>query len=215
MGRPATSRRVLVGTAVAAVAVAVGLGALFALTPNVRRPQAVPGEPLLKQDEDLFTDRQVGLQFTPPGNWSMQARSLESPREHRPERMLVKFKRLIPGLEVAWLRVSVADAPEDLSPAELLKSRKPPEPEWTVKKDVEDGLTIDGRPAARITFGGPFDPDQRGVREFVSEVVAVRRGPHVFYFAGTFTPTDPTGRKRVRNAVASAILEPERFAPGP
>jgi hypothetical protein len=214
MARKPTSR-VLVGTGAAALAVATGLGALFALTPKVHRPEAVPGEPLWKHDEDLFTDRQIGLQFTPPGNWSMQARSLESPREHRPERMVVKFKRLIPGLEVAWLRVSVADAPDDRTPAELLKTRKPPEPDWTVKKGIEDGLTVDGRAAARITFGGRLETDDKGDREFVCEVVAVRRGPQVFYFAGTYTPSDPTGQKRVRTAVNSAVLDPDRFAAGP
>ena len=43
----------------------------------------------------------------------------------------------------------------------------------------------------------------------------VRRGSQVFYFAGTYTPSDPTGQKRVRNAVASAILDPARFAANP
>jgi hypothetical protein len=217
---PRPTRRVLIGTAAAALAAAAGLGALFALTPRVRPPAAVPGEPLLRQNDseepDLFTDRQVGVQFVPPGGWSMQARTTESPREHKPERMVVKYKRLIPGHQVAWLRVSVADAPADQSPADLLKTRKPPEPDWKVRKSVEDGLTVGGQPAARVTFGGPFETDDKGDRDFTCEVVAVRPRPgepRVFYFAGTFMTGDPTGQKRVRAAIDSAAFDPARFAP--
>jgi hypothetical protein len=208
-----TRRRVLAGTAAAAALVAGGLGALFAFTPKVRPPAATPGRPLLQNDEELFTDQQVGLQFAPPKFWSLQARSLDSPQEHRSERMVVKYKRLIPGLQVAWLKVSVGDAPGDKSPAEMLASRKLPEPDWKVTKPVEDGLTVAGRPAARVTFGGPLDPDHQGVRDFTNEVVAVRRGPQMFYFAGTYVTADPKGQKRIRTAIDTASLDPERFAP--
>jgi hypothetical protein len=205
--RPA--RRVLIGVAAAAAAVAVGLGALFAFTPRWAPPAPVPGRPLLQDDVDLFTDRQVGLQFVPPGGWSMQARTTESPHEHKPERMVVKFKRLMPGHEVAWLRVSVADVAGDASPADLLKTRKPPEPDWSVRKPIEDGLTVGGRPAARITFGGPFELEEKGTRDFTCEIVAVRPNrPQVFYFSGTFKTGDPTGQKRVRAALDSVVFDP-------
>src|SRR4051812_1619355 len=114
-----TTKRVLVGTAAAAAVVAAGLGALFAFTPKAKWPEAVPGRPLLQQGGwfaaggGVFPARQVGVQFSPPVNWSMQVRSTESPHEHKPERTVVKYKRLIPGLQVAWLKLSVADAPED------------------------------------------------------------------------------------------------------
>jgi hypothetical protein len=215
-----TTRRVLIGTAAAAAGLAAGLSALFAFTPKPKWPEPVPGRPLLESHgdiytdhQDLFTDRQVGLQFTAPANWSMQARSTESPHEHKPDRMVVKYKRLIPGLDLAWFKVNVSDVPEDQSPADLLKKRKPPEEGWVVRHDVEDGLTVAGRPAARVTFGGPLDPDTKGARDFTCEVVAVRRGPQVFYFSGTYTTADPKGQKRVRTAVDSVVLDPQRFAP--
>jgi hypothetical protein len=211
MTNPNPRRRVLVGTATVAVLIAAGLGALFAFTPRVRLPEPLPGRPLLQQDEQLFTDRQVGVQFTPPMYWSMQTRSTESPNEHRSERVIVKYKRLIPGYQVAWIKLSVADAPGDESPAELLKKRKPPEPDWTITKPIEEGLTVAGRPAARITFGGPFDPDQEGIRDFSCEVVAIRRGPRAFFFSGTFVTADPKGQKRGRTALDSLILDADRI----
>jgi hypothetical protein len=209
---PLTRKRVLAGTAAAAL-VASGLGALFAFTPSLRPPSATPGRPLLQNDDELFTDQQIGLQFAPPKLWSLQARSLDSPHEHRSERMIVKYKRLIPGLQLAWLKASVADAPNDKSPAELLAGRKPPEPEWRVTKPVEDGISVAGRPAARVTFGGPLDPDHHGARDFTNEVVAVRRGTQMFYFAGTYVTADPKGQKRIRTAIDSVVLDRERFAP--
>jgi hypothetical protein len=209
-----TSKRVLIGTAAAAAALAIGLGALFAFTPKVKFPEAIEGRPLLHHEGELFTDRQAGIQFAPPAYWSLQARSTVAPRDRKPERMLVKFKRLIPGLQMAWIRVSVADVPEDQTPAELLKKRKPPETDWTVKKEVEDGLEVGGKPAARITFGGPYDPDQKGLRDYTCEVVAIRRGPQVFYFAGTYETSDPKGQKRIRTALDTVVLDPDRFAGG-
>ncbi|HEY1379138.1 MAG TPA: hypothetical protein VGF55_20215 [Gemmataceae bacterium] len=216
-----TRKRVLVGTVSAAAVVAAGLGALFAFTPRAKWPEPIPGRPLLQQGglfddhQDVFTDRQVGVQFNPPINWSMQVRSTESPHEHRPERTVVKYKRLIPGLQVAWLKVSVADAPGGESPAELLKKRKPPEEDWKVTKPVEDGLTVGGQPAARVTFGGPFDPDQKGERDFTCEVVAVRHGEQMFYFSGTYVTADPKGQKRIRTALDSVTFDPNQFAAAP
>jgi hypothetical protein len=129
--------------------------------------------------------------------------------------MVVKYKRLNPEYDLAWFKVNVADVPEDQSPADLLKKRKPPEEGWVVRKEVEDGLTVAGRPAARVTFGGPFDPDTKGVRDFTCEVVAVRRGPQVFYFSGTYTTADPKGQKRIRTAVDTVVFDVERFAATP
>lgn len=211
------TKRVLAGTAAAAVVVAATLGALFAFTPNAKRPQFVEGRPLLGEAGKVFTDVQVGVQFSPPADWAMQARSTESPTNHRPERMLVKYKRLVPGAQVAWLRVTVADADadDDQTPADLLRNRKPQESGWKVIKQVEDGLTVGGLRAARITFGGPFDPTGRGKKDFVSEMVAVRRGAQVFYFAGTFAADDPSGRQQVRAAVESAVFDADRFTSGP
>jgi hypothetical protein len=207
------SRRVVIGTVAAAVALAAGLGALFAFTPKVAVPDAPEGRPMFDEQNKVFVDRQVWLQFTPPELWAMQARSTRAPSTSMPERMVVKYKRH-PALDSAWLRVSVADVPEDQPLADLLKKRRLPEPSWKVRTPVEDRLTVAGLPAARITFGGPYNPDEKGARDFTSEVVAVRRGPQVFYFAGTYVTADPKGLKRIRTAIDSVILDPDRIAAG-
>src|SRR5262249_52331363 len=153
-----------------AASVFVLLFAAFALlvifAPYFQTPATIEGRPLLEQGGTIFTDDQVGIQFTPPSGWGMQARSTESPTMHKPERMVVKYKRIVKGPNVAWLRVSVADAPSEKTPADLLRDRKPREAHWTRTKDVEDGLTIGGRPAARVTFGGLMYPDMGGSRHF-------------------------------------------------
>jgi hypothetical protein len=205
-------KRALIGTTVVAILVAAGLGVLFAFTPRPRLSEPIAGLPLLQQDEKLFTDRQAGIQFTPPMYWSMQVRSTEAPNAHKSERLVVKYKRLIPGYQVGWLKVSVADAPEDKPLADLLKMRKLPEEDWKVTKPVEEGFTVAGRPAARITFGGPLDPDQQGTKDYTCELVVVRRGSQVIYISGTFATADEKGQKRIRTALDSLVLDPDRFA---
>ena len=176
-----------------------------------RKPVATPGRPLLQNDDELFTDSQLQVQFTPPGNWSMQARSTEAPNTHKAERTVVKFKRLIPGLDVAWIKLSAIDTPADQSPVDFLSHRSPPEPGWAVTKKLEE-LTLKGLPAARITWSGPFDPDQQGVRNFSCEQTAVRRDKQLFVFSGTYLTSDAVGLKRIRTAVDSAVFTSGEFA---
>jgi len=202
------TKRAIVGTAVAAALVAAGLGALWAFTPDPRRPRAEEGRALLRLPDGPFADEQVGLRFTPPAGWALQVVSIESPRVQKPERTLVKYKRVAPNVPVAWLKVTVMSDPGDRSPEELVRSRKPPEPGWKVVKDVEGDVTVAGRPAARITFGGELEPDGSARVPFVCEVVAVRRGGRALFFAGTYPAHDAAARQAARAAVESAVLAP-------
>jgi hypothetical protein len=198
----------VVATALGTVVV---LGAAFALmvilAPYFNRPTYIEGRPLLLQDGPYFTDDQVGFQFTPPPGWGMQARSTESPTTHKPERMVVKYKRLVRGPKVAWLRVSVADAASDAKPEDLLRTRKPREISWVLTKEVESGLTIGGRPAARVTFGGMMNPDSSGSRHCTAEVFAVVVVDRVIYFTGTFTTSDNEARQQLRTSIESAVFQ--------
>lgn len=184
-----------------AMVVAAGIYLVLFYTPPVRLPEALEGRPLLEQDGPEFHDRQIGLRFTPPAGWGMQARSTESPTTHKPERMVVKYKRLVRGPNVAWLRVHVVDAEDDRTPDELIKTRKPRENQWTVTKPIESGLTIAGRPAARVTFGGLMDADGKGSRPCSAEVVAFRVGNRAFYFTGTYHNADTETQKLLREAM--------------
>ncbi len=202
----ASSPRFLGGLIAIAVIALIGFGLLFALTSRPQHHRYVEGTPLLQKAESLFNDTQVGLQFAPPKDWSMQVRSTESPGQHLPERTLVKFKRFIPNVAAAWLKVVIKDTPEDQAPVDVLRKRKPPEKGWKVTKEVEDGVKVGDHAAARITFGGPFDPDGRGQRDFTCEIVAVRRGGQIFEFSSTFPTADVEARKQIRAAIESVAF---------
>lgn len=192
------------GIVLTAVLVSASLLALYAFTPDIPVATYTEGRPLLDSDGGEFFDEQLGLRFTPPPGWFMQVRSTESPTTHKSDRTLVKFKRLVKGPKVAWMRVSVVDAPGELAPAELLKQRKPREADWGMTKPIEDGLTVAGRPAARSTFGGNFNPDRQGARPGTTEIIGIRHGQQAIYFAGTFSTADTEAQGQFRAAVASA-----------
>jgi len=192
------------------VAIIVAGGVSWWLGGRPRKPVPTPGRPLLQNDDVLFTDERLQVQFTPPGNWTMQARSTEAPNTHKSERTVVKFKRLIGGLDVAWIKLSAIDAPADTSLPDFLTHRPPPEPGWAAKGKAEE-LTLKGLPAARITWSGPFDPDQQGIRNFTCEQTAVRRDKQIFLFSGTYLSSDPVALRRIRTAVDSAVFTPGEF----
>lgn len=190
----------------------LGLGAINYFIPPAPVMRTVEGTPMIDHDSRLFTDHQVGMQFTPPTGFAMQMRSTEAPTAHKAERTVVKYKRLIRGPKVAWLRVSLGDVTGDPTPAELLKSRKPREANFAVTKPIEDGLTIGGRPAARITFGGLMNPDSSGERKCSAEVTCVRHGPAALYFMATYSDADTECRDMLRAAIESVIFDPKLFA---
>jgi hypothetical protein len=190
--------------AVIAISVFVGIGTIVIsfLTPRPKRFQTIEGRPLLAQDEKGFLDEQVGLRFTPPGDWAMQARSTEAPT-HLAERRLVKYKRVSSSLPVAWLRVWVKDVADEMMPAETLRNHKPPEPDWKPHGEVEKDLRIGGAPAARRMFGGPFDVDGRGNKDFLGEIVAVKRGGRIFEFSAAYLVGDEQAQREIRLTMAS------------
>lgn len=189
-----------------AVFMALGLAVVYAMTPSVYRPAELEGRPMLEQDGPQFVDNQVGITFTPPTGWAMQQRSTESPTTHKAERTIVKFKRLVTGPKAAWFRVTVADVTGDPTPAELIRTRKPRDLHFVVTKEAEDGLTIAGRPASRITFGGEMDTDAKRSRHCTTEIIAMRHGATAIYFMGTYATADPEGLKMIRDAVESTVF---------
>jgi len=201
--------RAAAGWIALAVLVAAALAALFALTPDVPVATYTEGRPLLDSDGAEFLDQQLGLRFTPPPGWFMQVRSTESPTTHKADRTLVKYKRLAKGPKVAWMRVSVVDVSADVPPADFVRDRKPRESNWTVTKGIEDGLTVAGRPAARITYGGAFNPDRQGSRPGTTEIIGFRLGSRAIFFAATFSTADTEARDQFRAAVDSARLDRE------
>lgn len=186
--------------------IAFGAVAVSALVPRPKRYDAVPGRPLLVQDGSLFSDSQVGLRFMPPPEWGMQVRSTEASR-HRPERLLVKYKRVLPDMAVAWLRVRVMDVPSEQSAAEYLKGRKPPEINFSPAGEIEEPLTVANHPAAKRTYTGSFDVDGRGMKPFRCEVAAIKRENRIFEFAGTFAENDEKAKEQLKSTLESVTFE--------
>jgi hypothetical protein len=79
-----------------------------------------------------------------------------------------------------------------------------------VTTKVEE-LKLKGLPAARITWSGPFDPDQQGIRTFSCEQTAIRRDKQLFVFSGTYLSSDSVALRRIRTAVDSAVFTPGEF----
>ncbi len=196
--------------ALIALTVLFGIGVIliWSLTPKPKRFEAIPGLPMLAQDGKEFVDEQVGLRFTPPAEWVMQARSTEAPK-HRAERRLVKYKRASPSLPPAWLRVHITDDTDGISSVELLKQRQPPEGDWKPLGEVEEDLTIGGLPAARRTYSAQFNSEGEGNRQYHCELVIVKRGGRFFEFNGTYPVGDERAQQDIRLAMESVLFLPE------
>jgi hypothetical protein len=192
-------RYVLGGVAVVLVAFA-----LYRLWGYFRGPSipdlTAADRPMLKSDGPEFRDTQVGLRFTAPKRWSMQARTTEAPQAHERDRVLVKYKRILPDLPAAWFRVYVVDTPADQSIEQCLAERNPGN-DWKTKGEVEK-LTVAGQPAARILYGGIYErfPSLR-------EMVGVRRGGQVFYFVSTYRVGDRNAEETTRQLLTTVLFE--------
>src|SRR5262245_39788160 len=121
----------------AALFIALLLAIVLSYRPHRSVSSIAEGQPLLGSAPESFIDSQTGLQFKPPTSWSLQARSSATPKQHLSPRLIVKFKRLIPGEPVAWLRVSVIDSMPGQKLSDYLKTRKPPESDWKMTVDID------------------------------------------------------------------------------
>src|SRR5688500_13144975 len=78
---------------------------LYFIYRHFQGPSAVidtmPNRPMLKSEGKEFYDKDTRVRFTQPPRWAMQLRSTESPDDPRGDRMIVKFKRLIPNQPTA------------------------------------------------------------------------------------------------------------------
>lgn len=157
--------------------------------------------PLLKSEGADFHDAQTGIRFTPPPKWSMQARSYEAPDVQRKDRLVVKFKRVLPNAPAAWLRVEIADVPAAIDIVDAVKQRKAGS-DWKTKGAVEP-MNVAGLAAARIQHGGMYN----GIPS-LRDIVGVRRGPEVIYFIGTYGVGDRQAQEQLRQAIQTSLFDP-------
>jgi hypothetical protein len=172
-----------------AAALLVWLGLLgFAVTNWYFRPQA----PELHHGETAFQSDTERIRFDVPADWVECARA-SLPRGPLPRELpLVKYKHPAEN-NTAMLRVTIANAPPEKTPAQCLEQRLP-EDEWRLMSGPEV-LEVAGAPAARAVWAG-----QGTEKDVVREVVAVRRGTRIFYFTATCLGNDDTSRTQMRRA---------------
>jgi hypothetical protein len=198
---------VLGGLSAGAALLVAGTLVIHSFSPGGKKPGYVQGRPLLESDGPVFSDAELGLRFTYPPGWALQARAAQNHGAHSAERLLVKYKRVVPPDQLAWLSVNVADANDGDSPDQFLRGQRAPESNWKVTKPIEMGLTVGGQPAARVVFGGPFNSGQKASRDFTCELVAVKNGQRIFLLAGMFAAADKVSQQQVRAAIESAVFE--------
>jgi hypothetical protein len=162
--------------------------------------ETVPNRPMLKSEGKEFHDKDTRVRFTTPPRWSMQLRSGEAPDDRRSERMIVKFKRLLPNQPSASFRVIVVDTPQDQEIAESVKNRKPGQG-WGKPSEVTT-LTVSGLPAAKVDYTAPYNgfPSRR-------EITGVRRGGQVFYFIATYQLGDRNAQEECRQTMTTILIE--------
>jgi hypothetical protein len=157
---------------------------------------------VLEQNLDVFRDEIEGYSFRPSPGWLQAARANVSPDERGREHELVKYKRGT-GSQLAFFRVSAVDLPDGTDIAGHLDKTFGKDDKRTSTKPEE--LKLGGAAATRETYSTKWDR-----QTMVREVVIVRRGPRVYFFTGTFSPSDKTSREEVRKMLDSVVWEHER-----
>lgn len=163
--------------------------------------ETVANRPLLKNDAKEFRDSEVGIRFSAPPRWGMQLRSTDAPDDDDPkDRMLVKYKRLLPNSPAAWFRVHVVAAPQDLAIEQFVKDY-PSGHDWKPRGTVRS-TTVGGRPAAEMRYGGAYHgfPSYR-------DIVAVRQGSQVFVFVSTYQVADSAAQQEARQSMNTVLFD--------
>jgi hypothetical protein len=129
----------------------------------------------------------------PPPEWKQQARA-EYPAGPVTERRLLVEYKCFTSAKAASLDVSMLDVPEDKPLIECVRESGT-EDDWkTAEPPIE--LKIGGRPAARGTFTSTQGGEPRSC-----ELVAVRGGSRVYFFAGVVAVGDTRSRDAIRKAI--------------
>jgi hypothetical protein len=164
-----------------------------------------PRPPVLQQNLEVFHDEKEGYSFRPPQGWIQAARGNVVSKEDRGEEIeLVKYKRGS-GKQMVFFRVSAVDLPEGTDLAAYL-DKALGKADKRVSTKPED-VKIGGLPAKRETYNTTWDRDA-----MVKEIVAVRRGPRVYFFTATFAPSDKPAREAVQKILDSVTWEADQKA---
>jgi hypothetical protein len=145
------------------------------------------------QDETVYQNSQEGFRFLPPPEWKQQARAEFPAGPVTEKRLLVEYK-CFTSAKPASLDVSMLDVSEDKPLTECVRELGA-EGDWKATESPVE-LQVGGRSAARGTFTSTQGGEPRSC-----ELVAVRRGSRVYFFAGVFALGDTRSRDAIRKAV--------------
>jgi hypothetical protein len=158
----------------------------------------------LIQDLEVYHDSREGFRLAPPRGWRQHGRGQYPPGQYDKERDLLKYRSLDEG-KVGVFRVSMIDLPEAESATAYLAA-KPPGPErWSVSGTSEP-LKVGGLAAERVTFSGVWE-GRKADEPVTKEVVAVRRGGRVYFFAAIFLAGDKDTRDVARKVLSSVAWD--------
>jgi len=161
--------------------------------------ETVAGRPLLKNESNRFHDQDSGIRFRAPTNWSLQLRTTEAPDAEGKERLIVKYKRLLPKQGLGWLRVYVTDRPKNKSIVEAVAERDPGAGFKPLTK--VESRTIAGVPAASISHSNVYH-NAISVRD----VIGLEYKDRIFFFVATYPAADKGVRDEINQSVNSVVF---------
>lgn len=173
----------------------LGLGLLLVLLLSgcSRRPSA----PAL-EDEPVYRNTQEGFRLLAPEGWTIRARAALPAGKLEREHLLVRYERTDPR-HAAFFEVTAVD----LDPAVSLEGYLAG-PSYGVQRWQPQGspqpVEIADVSGQRFDFAGTIDRHR-----MLKEVVAVRKGPRVYFFSAVFQAGDTASRDQIRDAVASLL----------
>jgi hypothetical protein len=156
-----------------------------------------PRAPALRDDPVYQNDRE-GFRFLAPEGWTQAARTEVPPGKVKAETPLVDYRRT-KGEGRAALRVSLADLPDSTDLGKYLAGPSYGVDKWAPAGPPEE-VSAGSATGTRYAFSGRV-----GKEEVAKEVVAVRRGGRVYFFAALYAPKDVEVRDQLRRVVSSVV----------
>jgi hypothetical protein len=149
-------------------------------------------------DDPVFESKNDALRFVAPAGWSMRARAEIPPGGATQERLLVEYKRLS-SEKPASLEVTLVDLPQTTTLAAAIKTRQHAQGE-VIRQTTFEEAKVDGVPGGRVTTTERIDKEL-----MTSEVLAVRRGPRVYFFTGFYPANDSRAKEQVHGVIDSIV----------
>jgi hypothetical protein len=156
-----------------------------------------PRAPAL-EDGTVYQNDGEGFRFLVPEGWAQQTRSGVPPGRLDRDLVLVQYRRFATKPPAA-LAVSARDLPPDTDLGRLLAGMKTENTDWALVGSPKQ-VKVGNRPGQFFVLNG-----KAPTGALTREVIAVRRDERVYFFSGTYTPSDHTSRDLIRQTFANVV----------